>query len=408
MLTETDARTPTAPGSPERAADVRTGGVIRWWHVTLVVLAAAVAADVVHWTHAPGRSPATTRQSTTPPVTVRVATVVRQDLPVRLSALGSVAAFSTVTVRPRIDGLLLQLPFQEGQFVNKGDVVAQIDPRPFEVQLEQAEGQLAKDQAQLNQAQTELTRYQLLLSEDSIARTNVDTQAATVKQLEGALKVDDAAIDAAKLNLSFTHVTSPIAGRVGLRQIDAGNLVSASTTPLVVVTQIEPIAVVFTLPEDALRIVLPRIRSRVSLPVDVFDRSGTMHLASGMLLAVDNQIDQTTGTVRLKATFDNRDRALFPSQFVNVQILADIRRNQIVIPAAAVQQGPEGAFVYAAHDGQATVRPVTVGAVSGDLASISQGLEPGTSVVVDGTDRLRDGSAVQIQSDIPSPQAPSS
>ena len=227
------------------------------------------------------------------------------------------------------------------------------------------------------------------------------------KQLEGALKVDGAAIDAAKLNLSFTHVTSPIAGRVGLRQIDAGNLVSASNTALVVVTQIEPIAVVFTLPEDALRIVLPRIRSRASLPVDVFDRSGTMHLASGMLLAVDNQIDQTTGTVRLKATFDNRDRALFPSQFVNVQILADVRRNQIVIPAAAVQQGPEGAFVYAAHDGQATVRPVTVGAVSGDLASITQGLEPGTSVVVDGTDRLRDGSAVQIQNDAASARTPS-
>jgi multidrug efflux system membrane fusion protein len=321
--------------------------------------------------------------------------------------LGSVAAFNTVTIRPRVDGQLLELPFQEGQFVNKGDVVAQIDPRPFEVQLEQAEGQLAKDQAQLNQAQTELARYQLLLSEDSIARTNVDTQAATVKQLEGALKVDAAAIDAAKLNLSFTHVTSPIAGRVGLRQIDAGNLVSASTTALVVVTQIEPIAVVFTLPEDTLRIVLPRIRSRVSLPVDVFDRSGTMHLANGMLLAVDNQIDQTTGTVRLKATFDNRDRALFPAQFVNVQILADVRRDQIVIPAAAVQQGPEGAFVYTAHNGQATVRPITVGTVSGDLASITQGLEPGTSVVVDGTDRLRDGSALQIQNDDSTARTPS-
>src|SRR4029079_12421297 len=190
---------------------------------------------------------------------------------------------------------------------------------------EQAQGQEAKDQAQVGEARTELSRYQLLLSEDSIARTNVDTQAATVKQLEAALAVDQAAIGAAKLNLSFTRVTAPIAGRVGLRQIDAGNLVAAANTPIVVVTQIQPIAVVFTLPEDALRLVLPRLHKGLPLTVDVFDRSGATHLANGTVLALDNQIDPATGTVKLKATFDNHDGALFPSQFVNVQVVADVR-----------------------------------------------------------------------------------
>jgi membrane fusion protein, multidrug efflux system len=329
-------------------------------------------------------------------VPVGVATAVRQDVPVRLDALGSVVAFNTVTVRPRIDGQLVRVPFSEGQMTARDQVLAEVDPRPFQVALEQAEGQLAHDEAQLAQARTELARYQLLLTQDSIARTNVDTQAATVKQLEGSLQVDQAAIHGARLNLSFTHVTSPIAGQLGLRQVDAGNLVTASTA-IVVVTQIQPIGVVFTLPEDALRVVLPRIRAHASLPVDVFDRSGATRLASGSLLAVDNEVDSTTGTVRLKATFDNRDHALFPAQFVNVQIVADVRRNQVVVPAAAVQQGPKGSFVYAVENGAAVVRPITVDSVTADVAAISHGIDSGAVVVVDGADRLRNGSPVTVR-----------
>jgi membrane fusion protein, multidrug efflux system len=330
-------------------------------------------------------------------VPVAVASVGREDVPVRLSALGSVAAFNTVTVRPRVDGQLMRVRFREGQFVRRGDLFAEIDPRPFQVQLEQAQGQLAKDQAQLANARLDLTRYQTLLQEDSIARQNVDVQASTVAQLEASLKVDEAAIHNARLNLTYAHVTAPIGGRVGLRLVDPGNVVSASsTTGLVVIAQMEPIAVVFTLPEDQLRIVLPRIAAHAVLPVDVFDRSGSTRLASGSVLTLDNQIDQSTGTVRVKAVFDNRDHALFPAQFVNVQLLADTRKAQIVAPAAAVQEGPHGPFVFTIRNGTTSMRPVTVSAMDGERASIAKGLAVGEVVITDGFDRLRQGSRVEI------------
>lgn len=330
-------------------------------------------------------------------VPVAVASVGREDVPVRLSALGSVAAFNTVTVRPRVDGQLMRVLFREGQLVKRGDLLAEIDPRPFQVQLEQAQGQLAKDQAQLANARLDLTRYQTLLQEDSIARQNVDVQASTVAQLEASLKVDEAAIHNARLNLTYAHVTAPIGGRVGLRLVDPGNVVSASsTTGLVVIAQMEPIAVVFTLPEDQLRIVLPRIAAHAVLPVDVFDRSGSARLASGSVLTLDNQIDQSTGTVRVKAVFDNRDHALFPAQFVNVQLLADTRKAQIVAPAAAVQEGPHGPFVFTIRNGTTSMRPVTVSAMDGERASIAKGLAVGEVVITDGFDRLRQGSRVEI------------
>ena len=331
-------------------------------------------------------------------VPVGVAAASLQDVPVKVSALGSVSPFNTVTVRPRVDGQLMQVGFQEGQFVRKGDLLAVIDPRPFQVQLEQAEGQLARDESQLANAKTQLARYQLLLKEDSIARSSVDDQAAMVAQLEGAMKVDRAAIDSAKLNLTYTRVTAPINGRVGLRLVDVGNIVSASSqTGLVVITEIEPIAVLFTVPEDNLRLLLPKIRDNSNLPVDVFDRSGQTHLATGKVLTLDNQIDPSTGTVRIKAMFDNKDHALFPAQFVNVQVLADTKRNQIVVPAVAVQHGPQSTFVYTIKEGKAVVRPVTVGLVDGDRATITGGLEAGEQVITDSTDRLREGSAVEIR-----------
>jgi membrane fusion protein, multidrug efflux system len=333
-----------------------------------------------------------------PAVPVAVATASRADLPVRLSALGSVSAFNTVTVRPRVDGQLVRVTFREGQFVKQGDLLAQIDPRPFQVQLEQAQGQQARDQAQLANARVDLDRFQTLWSQDSIARQSVDSQQATVSQLEAGLKVDQAAIDSARLNLTYSKITAPISGRVGLRLVDVGNVVTASSTAgVVVITQLDPIAVVFTLPEDALRIVLPRLRSGAKLPVDAFDRSGATHLATGSVVSLDNEIDQSTGTVRLKAVFDNRDHSLFPSQFVNVQVLADTRPAQLVVPTPAVQEGPQGSFVYVVRDKKAVLRTVITGMTEGERTSIAKGLDAGELVVTDGIDRLRNGAAVEIR-----------
>jgi membrane fusion protein, multidrug efflux system len=375
---------------------VRVPVSVRRRTAVVLVGVALVGAVVVSTSRQPSAAPARSAAPAALPVAVAIAS--RTDVPVRLTALGSVAAFNTVTVRPRVDGQLMRVTFREGQFVNRGDLLAEIDPRPFQVQLEQAQGQLAKDQAQLATARLDLTRYQTLLSQDSIARQNVDTQLSTVAQLEAGLKVDQAAIDTARLNLTYSRVTAPISGRVGLRLVDAGNVVTASSsTGLVVITQVEPIAVVFTLPEDALRMVLPRIRTGAKLPVDALDRGGTTRLASGSVVTLDNQIDQSTGTVRVKAVFDNRDHALFPAQFVNVQLLADTRRAELVVPAAAVQQGPRGAFVYVVHAGKAVVRPVTTGIIEGERASILKGLDAGDVVITDGVDRLREGSAVQVR-----------
>ena len=365
--------------------------------VIVFVCAVLLGALFLRAPRSPAAAPAQA-PSTPAGVPVAVATVSRTDVPVRLSALGSVVAFNTVTVRPRVDGQLMRVLFREGQFVNRGDLLAVIDPRPFEVQLEQAEGQLARDQAQVANARVDLARYQMLLGQDSIARQNVDAQASTVAQLEAALKVDQGAIDSARLNLTYSRITAPISGRVGLRLVDQGNVVSASsTTGLVVITQVEPIAVVFTLPEDALRMVLPRIRGGATLPADAFDRSGVTRLASGSVVSLDNQIDQSTGTVRVKAVFDNRDHALFPAQFVNVQLLADTHRDQVVIPTVAVQQGPQGAFVYVVRDGKAVVQPVVPGLTADDQTAITNGLNAGDAVVTDGIDRLRDGSTVEVR-----------
>jgi multidrug efflux system membrane fusion protein len=320
------------------------------------------------------------------------------DMPVTLSGLGSVTAFQTVTVKTRIDGQLTRVVFREGQFVHQGDLLAEIDPRPYQVQLAQAQGQLARDQAQLKDAEANLARYKELYAAQVIARQQLDTQAALVGQFEGAIEADKAQIDQARLQLTYCRILAPISGRIGLRQVDQGNMVHmADASGIAVITQLQPIAVLFSIPEDSLPDVLKRLRANSKLPVDAYDRDGTERLARGTLLTVDNQIDQATGTSKLKAVFDNADNNLFPNQFVNVRLHLDTRHGAVIVPAAAIQRGPEGNFVYVIKDNIAHVRPVITGTVLANEISLEKGISQGELVVVDGADKLREGLKVDVR-----------
>jgi multidrug efflux system membrane fusion protein len=320
------------------------------------------------------------------------------DIDVHLEGLGTVTPLRTATVRSRVEGQLMRVLFKEGEVVKEGQVLAEIDPRPFQVQLSQAEGQLARDQALLANARLDLDRYRTLFEQDSIAKQQVDTQASLVRQYEGAVKMDQAQVENAKLQLTYSRVTAPISGRLGLRQVDAGNVVRASDpSGLVVITQLTPITVVFTIPQDNLPSVMKRLQSGDRLEVDAYDREKRIKLAEGVLLTVDNQIDPTTGTVKLKAEFPNADGALFPNQFVNVRMLLDTKRAVTTVPTAAIQRSGQGTFVYAVTPEHAVVlRPVKLSAVDGDNAMVESGIAPGELVVVDGTDRLREGSQVEL------------
>jgi len=351
----------------------------------------------------------TMRQRT---MTVAVASAHRGDMPVYLQGLGTVTAFNTVTVKTRVDGQLVNISFHEGQFVHQGDLLAEIDPRPYEVALQQANGALAqakgtleRDQAALRDAEANFQRYQELYNSQIIAKQQLDTQHAAADQSRGSIAADEAAIagaqaaiNSAKLNLTYTKITSPLSGRIGLRLVDVGNMIHASdANGLAVITQLQPISVLFSLPEEQLPQVLARLRAGAKLPVQAYDRDQSKKLADGTLLTVDNQIDITTGTSRLKAVFPNSDNALFPNQFVNARLSLETKKGVLIVPAVAIQRGPTGTFVYiVGDDSTVSVRPVKLGLSQGNDVEVQDGLAPNDRVVVDGAEKLTEGMQVTV------------
>jgi membrane fusion protein, multidrug efflux system len=332
-------------------------------------------------------------------VPVAVAKVQREDVPVYLVGLGSVTAFYTANIKSRVDGQIMRVNFQEGQVVKEGALLILIDPRPYQVQLEQMQAQLFKDQATLRDARLNLQRYTTLIPSGSIAQQQVDTQQSLVDQLDGQVRTDQAQIDNAKLEIVYCNITAPFTGRVGLRQVDPGNIVhAADTNPMLILTQLQPIAVIFTLPEDQLPTVSQHMKNS-NLMVEAYSRDDQTKLATGKLQTIDNEIDPTTGTAKLKAVFDNKDNQLWPNQFVNANLLLETRKNSTVLPAAAIQRGPQGTFVYLVKpDKTVEARTVGMALTQGNIAVITSGLNPGDTVVTDGQDKLQTGSAIEPRS----------
>ena len=370
-----------------------------WLWVSLITLG-LVGGGWYLWTHHQSQQPPNTaaRSAEGAPQPVGFATVDKSNVRIMLNELGTVTSLDTVTVQTQINGQFQQIGFQEGQTVKKGDFLAQIDPRPYIAALEQAQGTLAKDQGLLAQAQADLKRYQTLGRQDSIAQQQLDDQRYLVQQYIGTVQTDQGSVDAAKVNLAYCHIVSPIDGQIGLRQIDVGNYVqTSSTTGLVVVTQMQPISVLFSVPEDNLPDIVERVRAGATLTVEAYDRANTRLLATGQLGHLDNLIDVTTGTLKLRAIFANPDELLYPNQFVNARLLVNTMQDAVRVPVPAVQHGEPGTFVYLINaNNTVTVRPVKVGPVDGNYEAVTSGLAPGDRVVTDGTDRLRDGAKVTL------------
>lgn len=391
-------RSPIAPGSGPALLWEKVRTAPRWARILGVLLLLALVAWLLTPSKA-ARAPAGGRFAAGGPMPVVVASVRTGDMPITLIGLGTVTPLATVTVQSQISGQIMKIAFKEGQAVKAGDPLIQIDPRPYQVALEQAEGALARDKALLANARVDLERYQTLFAQDSIAEQQLATQKALVAQDEGNVKTDQGQIDAAKLNLTYCHIVSPINGRVGLQQINVGNYVTpGEPNGLVVVTQLEPITVVFTLPEDDIPPLLKQMNAGEALPVTAWDRTNTRQLATGTLQSIDSQIDTTTGTIRLKASFPNTDQSLFPQQFVNVVLLLDTLRGATLIPQSGVQRGAPGTYVYIVNaDQTVNVRKVTLGSGDATNISITQGLAPGETIVVDGADKLKDGAKVLVR-----------
>jgi multidrug efflux system membrane fusion protein len=392
-----DSRFISAPTKPTRTRSTQTqseqilrSSLASWLAVAFAsILCAAFVACT-------GGDPKQGAQAAAPrAVSVAIAPVTQQDMPVYLVGLGSVTAFYTANIKSRVDGQIMRVNFQEGQTVKEGDLLILIDPRPYQVQLEQMQAQLFKDQASLRDARLNFDRYTTLIPSGSIAQQQVDTQKATVDQLDGQVRTDQAQIDNAKLQLVYCNITAPFTGRVGLRQVDPGNIVhAADTNPMLILTQLQPIGVIFTLPENVLPTVAQHM-AHSTLEVDAFDADNQTKLATGKLMTIDNQIDQTTGTDKLKAVFDNKDNHLWPNQFVNTKLLLETRKNSTVVPTAAILRGPQGTFVYAVKSDQTVeARPVTVSITQGDTTAVDSGLNPGDTVVTDGQDKLQNGSKI--------------
>jgi membrane fusion protein, multidrug efflux system len=367
--------------------------VVVWLSIIAVVLLGS------QWFQRSPKARGPLRAAAVPAIPVVGHAAQKGDLPIYLTGLGSVTAYNTVTVRTRVDGELIRVAFDEGQIVQAGDLLAEIDPRPFQVELTQAEGQMERDMAVLENARVDLARYEVLYAQDSIPKQQLDTQVSTVRQFEAAIKADRGPIESAKLQLIYTRITSPITGRIGLRLVDVGNIVHATDqTGLAVITQLQPISVIFSISQDYVPQVMKKLRAGQNMRVEAYDRDLKNRIASGTLETIDNQVDVNTGTVRFKGVFANKDNALFPNQFVNARLLIDVKRGVILVPTAAVQRGPESVFVYViTPDSTVEVRNVSLGPIEGDVASIDKGLSEGDIVVTQGIDKLQPGAKVALR-----------